>query len=425
MLSLFVDVAKIKIKAGNGGDGAVSFHREKYVAAGGPDGGDGGNGGNIVFKADDSLSTLADFRYKRKYAADNGENGRGKRASGKSARDLVIRVPRGTLIRDVETGKLMADVSSDEEYVLAKGGKGGFGNARFAAAARQTPKFAKPGTLGEHFEVQLELKLLADVGVVGVPNVGKSTLISVVSGAKPNIANYHFTTTTPVLGVVRMPDGDSFVMADIPGLIEGAWLGQGLGDLFLRHAERCRMLLHVVDVSGCEGRDPIDDFKIINEELQKFNSELAEKPMIVVGNKCDVASDDQVSRFRDFVTGLGYEFFDIVAPMRHNVDTLMKRVQEALSKLPPIEVYQPDPKPVIDKVQLSPDDVVVRKVDNKFVIESKWVENLMRSVNFGDCDSLRFFYRVLTRNGVVDKLKNAGVSEGDTVICCGLPLLFL
>lgn len=425
MLSLFVDVAKIKIKAGNGGDGAVSFHREKYVAAGGPDGGDGGNGGNIVFKADDSLSTLADFRYKRKYAADNGENGRGKRASGKSARDLVIRVPRGTLIRDVETGKLMADVSSDEEYVLAKGGKGGFGNARFAAAARQTPKFAKPGTLGEHFEVQLELKLLADVGVVGVPNVGKSTLISVVSGAKPKIANYHFTTTTPVLGVVRMPDGDSFVMADIPGLIEGAWLGQGLGDLFLRHAERCRMLLHVVDVSGCEGRDPIDDFKIINEELQKFNSELAEKPMIVVGNKCDVASDDQVSRFRDFVTGLGYEFFDIVAPMRHNVDTLMKRVQEALSKLPPIEVYQPDPKPVIDKVQLSPDDVVVRKVDNKFVIESKWVENLMRSVNFGDCDSLRFFYRVLTRNGVVDKLKNAGVSEGDTVICCGLPLLFL
>lgn len=424
-MSLFVDVAKIKIKAGNGGDGAVSFHREKYVAAGGPDGGDGGNGGNIVFKADDSLSTLADFRYKRKYAADNGENGRGKRASGKSARDLVIRVPRGTLIRDVETGKLMADVSSDEEYVLAKGGKGGFGNARFAAAARQTPKFAKPGTLGEHFEVQLELKLLADVGVVGVPNVGKSTLISVVSGAKPKIANYHFTTTTPVLGVVRMPDGDSFVMADIPGLIEGAWLGQGLGDLFLRHAERCRMLLHVVDVSGCEGRDPIDDFKIINEELQKFNSELAEKPMIVVGNKCDVASDDQVSRFRDFVTGLGYEFFDIVAPMRHNVDTLMKRVQEALSKLPPIEVYQPDPKPVIDKVQLSPDDVVVRKVDNKFVIESKWVENLMRSVNFGDCDSLRFFYRVLTRNGVVDKLKNAGVSEGDTVICCGLPLLFL
>lgn len=425
MLSLFVDVAKIKIKAGNGGDGAVSFHREKYVAAGGPDGGDGGNGGNIVFKADDSLSTLADFRYKRKYAADNGENGRGKRASGKSARDLVIRVPRGTLIRDVETGKLMADVSSDEEYVLAKGGKGGFGNARFAAAARQTPKFAKPGTLGEHFEVQLELKLLADVGVVGFPNVGKSTLISVVSGAKPKIANYHFTTTTPVLGVVRMPDGDSFVMADIPGLIEGAWLGQGLGDLFLRHAERCRMLLHVVDVSGCEGRDPIDDFKIINEELQKFNSELAEKPMIVVGNKCDVASDDQVSRFRDFVTGLGYEFFDIVAPMRHNVDTLMKRVQEALSKLPPIEVYQPDPKPVIDKVQLSPDDVVVRKVDNNFVIESKWVENLMRSVNFGDCDSLRFFYRVLTRNGVVDKLKNAGVSEGDTVICCGLPLLFL
>lgn len=275
-LQMFIDSAKIKIKAGDGGNGAVSFRREKYVAAGGPDGGDGGRGGNVVFQVDDNLSTLADFRYKRKYAAARGGDGRGNRCSGKKADDLLIRVPRGTLLRDAETGRLVADLSGDEPQVIARGGRGGWGNSHFATPTRQVPNFAKPGTPGEEMELVMELKLLADVGLVGFPNVGKSTLISVVSEAKPNIANYHFTTLTPVLGVVRMGEGRSFVMADIPGLIEGASGGAGLGHQFLRHVDRCRLLLHVVDVSGSEGRDPKEDFRIINEELKKFNPELAE-----------------------------------------------------------------------------------------------------------------------------------------------------
>ena len=271
---MFVDTAKIHLKAGDGGDGAVSFHREKYVAAGGPDGGDGGRGGNIVFKADSNLSTLADFRYKRKYAAAAGERGGSGRCTGKSAADLVVSVPVGTLVKDAETGRIIADISDSEPVVIAKGGNGGWGNQHFATATRQVPRFAKKGNPGEELDVTLELKLLADVGLIGFPNVGKSTLISVVSEAKPKIANYHFTTLTPVLGVVRMGEGSSFVMADIPGLIEGAGEGVGLGHEFLRHVERCRMLLHVIDVSGSEGRDPIDDFNKINKELAVFSSEL-------------------------------------------------------------------------------------------------------------------------------------------------------
>ncbi|MDE7278531.1 MAG: GTPase ObgE, partial [Oscillospiraceae bacterium] len=286
---MFVDKAKIKIKAGDGGDGAVSFHREKYVAAGGPDGGDGGKGGDIVFVVDDNFSTLEDFRYKRKYVAERGENGSSGNKTGKNAPDLIIKVPRGTLIREQSTERIMADMSGSEPVILAKGGKGGKGNARFATPTRQLPKFAKPGFLGEEYEVTLELKLLADVGLVGFPNVGKSTLISVVSAAKPKIANYHFTTLTPVLGVVKVNEEKSFVMADIPGLIEGAGDGVGLGHEFLRHVERCRLIVHVVDVSGVEGRDPVEDFGIINKELEKFSSELAERPQIVAANKCDMA----------------------------------------------------------------------------------------------------------------------------------------
>ena len=275
---MFVDQAKIKIKAGDGGDGAVSFHREKYVAAGGPDGGDGGRGGDVVFQVDDNFSTLIDFRYKRKYVAERGQNGAARNCTGKSAPPLIVKVPRGTVVRDAKTGRIMADMSTDEPKVLAKGGNGGKGNVHFATSTRQIPKFAKPGYPGEEFEVTLELKLLADVGLVGFPNVGKSTLISVVSAAKPKIANYHFTTLTPVLGVVRTGEEKSFVMADIPGLIEGAGDGVGLGHEFLRHVERCRLIVHVVDVSGIEGRDPKDDFNIINAELAKFNAELAERP---------------------------------------------------------------------------------------------------------------------------------------------------
>jgi GTP-binding protein len=273
---MFIDKAIIHIKAGGGGNGAVSFHREKYVAAGGPDGGDGGRGGNVVFVAQDGTNTLSDFRYKRKFTAPSGEPGGKKRCFGKAGEDLIVPVPRGTLLYDNQTGRLMADMSGDEPFVAAKGGRGGWGNAHFATPTRQVPRFAKPGVPGEEYELRLELKLLADVGLVGFPNVGKSTLISVVSEAKPQIANYHFTTITPVLGVVRVQEGTSFVMADIPGLIEGAGEGAGLGHDFLRHVERCRLLVHVVDVSGSEGRDPLEDFDTINSELEKFSKALSE-----------------------------------------------------------------------------------------------------------------------------------------------------
>ena len=295
---MFVDTATILIRAGSGGNGSVSFHREKYVAAGGPDGGDGGRGGNILFQADTNLSTLVDFRYRKRYIAQNGENGRGKRCSGKNAPDLVIRVPKGTLIREKNSGKILADVSSEEPVLVARGGKGGWGNQHFATATRQVPQFAKPGLPGEEFECTLELKLLADVGLVGFPNVGKSTLISALSAARPKIANYHFTTLTPVLGVVQVGQEQSFVMADIPGLIEGASEGIGLGHEFLRHVERCRLILHVVDVSGCEGRDPIDDLLAINRELGQFSQELAQREQLVAGNKCDLATSEQVEAVR-------------------------------------------------------------------------------------------------------------------------------
>ena len=356
---MFVDIAKIHIKAGDGGDGAVAFHREKYVASGGPDGGDGGRGGNIVFVADDNLSTLADFRYKRKYKAAKGENGRGGRQNGKKAEDLVIRVPRGTLVKEAESGRILADISDKTPVVVAKGGKGGWGNPHFATPTRQTPRFAKPGQPGEEYEVQLELKLLADVGIVGFPNVGKSTLISVVSEAKPIIANYHFTTITPVLGVVRMGEGSSFVMADIPGLIEGAGDGLGLGHQFLRHVERCRMLVHMVDVSGSEGRDPREDFRIINEELAKFDPELAKRPMIVAGNKCDLTDDETVEDFRKFIEDQGYKFFPIMAAISYEVEPLLKEIQEQLSKLPPITVYEPEPAPLPSEADIEKREVRV------------------------------------------------------------------
>ena len=412
---MFIDTAKIKIKAGDGGDGAVSFHREKYVAAGGPAGGDGGRGGSILFQVDDNLSTLADFRYKRKYTAQRGENGRGNRCFGKSAPDLTIFVPRGTLVKDAETGRLLADMSGDEPQVIAKGGKGGWGNSHFATPTRQVPRFAKPGTPGEELEVQLELKLLADVGLVGFPNVGKSSLISVVSEAKPNIANYHFTTLTPVLGVVTMPQGKSFVMADIPGLIEGAWEGVGLGHQFLRHVERCRLLIHVVDVSGSEGRDPKEDFAVINRELRRFNAELADRPMLVAGNKCDLATEEQIQDFRAFVEGQGYAFFPIMAPIREGVDPLMNKVLEELSKLPPIRRYEAE-APVLQPVEeLKRGQVDIQEQDGVYFVKAPWLLKIMNSVNFDDTESLQYFQRVLIETGVIDALREAGCQEGDTV----------
>ena len=412
---MFVDIVKIKIKAGDGGDGAVAFHREKYVASGGPDGGDGGRGGNILFQADDHLSTLADFRYKRKYNAPRGENGRGNRCTGKNAQDLVIKVPRGTLVKDAETGRILADISGDEPQIVAKGGRGGWGNIHFATPNRQTPRFAKPGLPGESMEIQLELKLLADVGLVGYPNVGKSTLVSVVSEAKPVIADYHFTTITPVLGVVRMGENSSFVMADIPGLIEGAGEGVGLGHQFLRHVERCRLLVHIVDVSGSEGRDPKEDFEIINRELEKFNPELAKRPMLVAGNKCDLAEEEQIEAFRDYVEAKGYEFFPIMAAIRYDVDPLLKRIQELLSKLPPMIRYEPEPEPVKPVEEVGKHDVKITVEDGVYMVEGEWLLQIMKSVNFDDYESLQYFQRVLISSGVIDALREEGIQEGDTV----------
>ena len=413
---MFVDIAKIHLKAGTGGNGAVSFHREKYVAAGGPDGGDGGKGGDIIFKVDDNLSTLADFRYKRKYTAQDGEKGGTSRCTGKSAPNLIIYVPCGTVIKETETGRIIADLSDEKSVVVAKGGNGGWGNMHFASATRQIPRFAKNGNPGEELDVTLELKLLADVGLVGFPNVGKSTLISVVSEAKPNIANYHFTTLTPVLGVVKMGEGSSFVMADIPGLIEGASEGIGLGHEFLRHVERCRMLLHVIDASGSEGRDPIDDFEKINSELKKFSPELKERPMIVVANKCDLCDEEKVEELRNYFEGLGYRFFAIMAPIAEGTTELINCVAATLDTLPAIKRYEPEPKPQVDYTVEKKRSFNIRACDGVFFVEdAPWIMDVMNTVDPNDYESLQYFERVLRSSGIIDGLKAAGVQEGDTV----------
>ena len=415
MATSFIDKARISVRAGSGGNGAVSFHREKYVAAGGPDGGDGGRGGSIILQVDDNMSTLMDFRYKRKYVAGNGADGQGARKTGKDGQDLVIKVPRGTLVRDAETNEIMQDMSGSEPYVLCRGGRGGWGNTHFATPTRQVPRFAKPGTPGEELEVQLELKLLADVGLVGFPNVGKSTLISVVSQAKPNIADYHFTTLTPVLGVVAMPQGKSFVMADIPGLIEGAWEGVGLGHQFLRHVERCRLLVHVVDVAGSEGRDPKEDFAVINRELERFNPDLAQRPMLVAGNKCDLATEEQIADFQAFVEGQGYTFFPLMAPIREGVDPLLNKVLEELSKLPPIRRYEAE-APVLQPIEeLQRGQVDIQEQDGVYFVKAPWLLKTLNTINFDDNESLQYFQRVLLETGVIDALREAGCQEGDTV----------
>ena len=412
---MFVDKAIIKVRAGNGGDGAVAFHREKFVAAGGPDGGDGGRGGSIVFRPDDGMNTLSDFRYQRKYTAPNGGNGAANRCFGRGGEDCIIKVPRGTLIYDNETGRLMADMSGDEPFVAAKGGRGGWGNSHFATATRQVPRFSKPGVPGEEYELRLELKLLADVGLVGFPNVGKSTLISVVSEAKPEIANYHFTTITPVLGVVRPLPGVSFVMADIPGVIEGASEGVGLGHAFLRHVERCRLLVHVVDVAGSEGRDPLADFDTINEELEKFNPELASRPMIVAGNKCDLATDEQLATFEAAMKERGYEYFPLMAPIAHGTDELAKRCAALLSQLPPIRRFEAEPEVLPTVEELRDRSVQITNRDGVYFVEAQWLFRVMRGIRFDDPDGLQYFERVLQGAGVIDALIAAGCHEGDTV----------
>lgn len=419
---MFIDKAKIMIKAGNGGNGAVSFHREKYVNAGGPDGGDGGKGGDVVFVADDNLSTLMDFRYKRKFVAANGENGRSNRCTGKSAENLIIKVPRGTLLRDAQTGRLCADISSDEPVVLAKGGKGGAGNQHFATSTRQIPRFAKPGGVGESFELEMELKLLADVGLVGFPNVGKSTLVSVVSAAKPKIANYHFTTLTPVLGMVRVSEDKNFVMADIPGLIEGASEGIGLGHEFLRHVDRCRLIVHVVDVSGIEGRDPKEDFEAINRELKNFSEELAQRPQIVAGNKADLASPEQIADFKGYVEAKGFEFFPISAATAQGVKELVQAVSQKLDTLPPVIQYQPDP---VVEVKEDEQKYEITVEDGVYYIDAPFLEQILATADMEDYESLQYFQRVLRFSGIIDKLEAMGIEEGQTVDIAGFQFDFV
>ena len=413
---MFVDQVKISVKAGAGGNGAVAFHREKYVAAGGPDGGDGGHGGSVVLKVDDNLSTLMDFRYKRKYVAPNGEDGQGKRCAGKRGEDLIIKIPRGTVVRDAETGAIIQDMSEVEEYVLCKGGRGGWGNKHFATPTRQIPRFAKAGLPGEEHEVILELKLLADVGLVGFPNVGKSTLLSVTSNAHPKIANYHFTTLYPNLGVIYVDEGVSFVMADIPGIIEGAAEGAGLGHDFLRHIDRCRLIVHVVDVSGSEDRDPVEDFRKINRELAEYSPELAARPMIVAANKIDLIPEgsDNLERLRACVEAQGMELYEISAATTQGTKQLMRTVAAKLRELPPVTVYEPDyVKPLAEAGEA--EDLQIEHFGSTWVVSGKWLARLINDINFEDFESRSYFDRQLRKSGLFARLEEMGIEDGDTV----------
>ncbi|MCD8354870.1 MAG: GTPase ObgE [Clostridiales bacterium] len=416
MAAAFVDTAKIFISAGRGGNGAVAFHREKYVTNGGPDGGDGGRGGNVVLVPDASLSTLMDFRYKRKYAAEAGADGSSAKKSGKDGKDLIIKVPQGTVVRDAETGQVIQDMSGVDRFVAARGGRGGWGNQHFATPTRQAPRFAKAGLPGESREVILELKLLADVGLVGFPNVGKSTLLSVVSKAHPKIANYHFTTLMPNLGVVYVEEGVSFVMADIPGIIEGASEGAGLGHDFLRHIDRCRLLVHLVDVSGSEGRDPVEDFDIINAELKEYSPELATRPMLVCGNKSDLCYDsDNAARLKAHVEALGYQYFDLSAATHAGVQPLVRKIAEELASLPPAKVFEADyvpQPPVIDTTG----EVSIETEDHYWFVEAPWLEHLVACTTFSDFESRNWFDRQLREAGLFDKLEAMGIQDGDTVV---------
>ena len=415
MANGFIDKARITVRAGNGGNGAVAFHREKYIAAGGPDGCDGGNGGSIILQVDDNMSTLMDFRYKRKYVATNGQDGQGARCKGKDGESLTIRVPRGTLVREANTGEIIKDMSDSEPYVLCKGGRGGWGNKHFATPTRQVPRFAKAGLPGQSLDVFLELKLLADVGLVGFPNVGKSTFLSVVSKAHPKIANYHFTTLYPNLGVVYAGEGVSFVMADIPGIIEGASEGAGLGHDFLRHIDRCRLLVHVVDASGSEGRDPIEDFDTINAELHQYSEDLASRPQIVVANKTDLIADpEELEKFRAHVESKGYTFMTMSAATHQGTREMVQKIAEKLSTLPPVVVYEPEYVPRPPQVDTS-EPLDIRHEDDLWLVEGPWLQRLMANINFSDYESRMYFDKMLRQSGLFDQLEKMGIQDGDIV----------
>lgn len=411
---MFYDKAKVFVKGGDGGNGAVAFRREKYVPLGGPSGGDGGNGGNVIFTADEGLRTLVDFRYQRHYKADRGEHGQGKGMHGRNAGDMVVRVPVGTVIKDAETGEFIGDmVEYGQEIVVAAAGRGGRGNARFATATNKAPRVSEKGEPGVERWISLELKLLADVGLVGFPNAGKSTLISRISAAKPKIADYPFTTLVPNLGMVRMPDGDSFVVADIPGLIEGAHEGAGLGHEFLRHIERTRILVHVVDIAGSEGRDPVEDFKTINKELEAYNPVLAKRPQVVAANKMDLQdAEENLSDLKSYLTG-DIDLFPISAVTGEGIDPLMFKVAELLKTIGP-------PEPVVSEEEkvtrvVAGERFTVHKEDGVFVIEGKEVERHYAMTDFGNEDAVKRFLRILKLMGVDDELRQQGAQNGDTI----------
>lgn len=416
---MLIDNVKIYVKAGDGGNGAVAFHREKYVSHGGPDGGDGGKGGDIVLKVDEGANTLLAYKYKRKFVAENGKNGMADKFHGGNGADIELPVPPGTVVLDAESGLVIADMTGIDRFVLCKGGRGGWGNRHFATPTRQIPRFAKSGVKGEEKEVILELKMLADVGLIGLPSVGKSSILARISAARPKIADYHFTTLSPNLGVVRINEhsNEGFVAADIPGLIEGASEGAGLGHDFLRHIDRCRLLLHVVDAAGTEGRDPVDDIILINNELKKYSEKLAERPQIIVANKYDAIPDGRselTDRLENYADENGLELIYVSAATGYNMDEMVQTVVEKLKLLPPMTVYEAEytaPLPV----RTDTHEVEIRFDDGIWVVEGEWLWNLVGSVNFEDRDSLGYFQRVLKNSGTIEKLEAAGVKDGDTV----------
>lgn len=417
---MFIDKVKIYIKAGNGGNGCVSFRREKYVSHGGPDGGDGGNGGDVIFVADEGKNTLLDFKYRRKFVAPNGGDGMAKKFHGATAENIEIPVPPGTVIKDAESGKVIKDMSDEDvaesgRYTILKGGKGGFGNTHFATPTRQAPNFAKAGIKGREMEVELELKMLADAGLVGMPSAGKSTIVSMVSAAKPKIAEYHFTTLAPVLGVVDAKAG-SFVLADIPGLIEGASDGEGLGHQFLRHVERCRLLVNVVDASGIEGRDPVEDIRVINEELEKYSPELASRPRIIAANKIDMMPEENRKKLEAFAREKDIPIVFMCAGIGEGTDDLKELIAKKLVDLPPLKIY--DAEFVVDDEKTTDsetEEITVKNVNGTYFVEAPRIVKVIESINFNDYESMAYFQKVLRNSGIIDALEAKGIKDGDTV----------
>ena len=414
---MFIDKIEIHVKAGSGGNGSVSFRREKYVAKGGPDGGDGGRGGNVVLRIDEGANTLLYFRYKRKFAAQPGGDGMGGKMHGKNGADIIIPVPRGTIVRNAENGKIIKDMSDGEDFIVCRGGRGGWGNKHFATPTRQVPMFAKNGTKGEEREVLLELKMIADVGLIGYPSVGKSSILARISAARPKIADYHFTTLAPNLGVVSTGGEHGFVAADIPGLIEGAADGAGLGHAFLRHVDRCRLLLHVVDIACVEERDPVADIKLINRELERYSPELASRPQIIVANKADILDRDvvDVDGFEAYVRENGWDLCYVSAATGEGIPEMVRLTAQRLSELPPVTVYESE----MPEEDLLPEEkkreTVIRRENDTFYVEGEWLYDLMGRVNFGDYESLNYFQRVLRNAGVFDALEEKGCRDGHTV----------